>query len=56
MKDIYIYATLDSWLREEPDASLRGDVLRRTEFIMEIRDEQGYTQYINLQKLFAVVF
>ncbi|MDA8235155.1 MAG: hypothetical protein M0Z31_10215 [Clostridia bacterium] len=56
MKDIYIYESIDSWLKEEPEATLKGYVQRHTDLLLEIRDDKGFTQFINLSKLFAVVY
>lgn len=56
MKDIFLYSTLDSWLREEPDATLKGYVQRHSDYLLEVKDEKGFIQLINLSKLFAVVY
>lgn len=56
MKDIYIYETIQSWLSEQPEATLKGYVQKHTDHVLEIRDEKGYTQYLNVAKIFAVVY
>jgi hypothetical protein len=56
MKDIFLYSTLDSWVEESPDATIRGIVHSKNSNFIEISDEKGYTQIINLDKLFAVVY
>ncbi len=56
IKDIYIYTHFESWLDETPDATLKGSVSLKNNNIIEIIDEQGLTQIINMEKLFAVVY
>jgi hypothetical protein len=56
MKNIYMYLTFNSWISETPDAEIRGNVVKVSSNIIEITDEQGYTQIINLDNLFAVVY
>jgi hypothetical protein len=56
MKDIYLYSTIDSWISEAPDATVRGIVNNKTTHFIEIVDENGYTQIINLDRVFAIVF
>ncbi len=56
MKDIYLYASIESWLREEPDATVKGYVQRHSDYLLEVKDEKGFVQLINLAKLFAVVY
>ncbi len=56
MKDIYIYASLQSWLGEEPEATIKGTVLKHSDFVLQVKDEKGFVQYLNLSKLFAVVY
>lgn len=56
MKDIYVYLTFDAWAVEEPDATVCGQVVDQDDNVLELKDEQGCTHYINLQKVFAVVF
>ncbi|HEX9061193.1 MAG TPA: hypothetical protein VF941_13515 [Clostridia bacterium] len=56
MKEINIYANIESWLKEVPDAVIRGTVSIKNDNTIEIQDENGYTQIINMSKLFAIVF
>ncbi len=55
-KDIFLYATLSAWLQENPDGSVKGTVMSKNGSIIEILDENGLTQLINLDKLYAVVY
>ncbi|KNY26090.1 hypothetical protein [Pseudobacteroides cellulosolvens] len=55
-KEINIYITFDSWMKEEPDAVIKGAIKFKGESHLEIQDENGYTQIINLNKLYAVVY
>ncbi|MCX7920594.1 MAG: hypothetical protein N3B21_01010 [Clostridia bacterium] len=55
-KDIYIYTSFNSWLKEEPDATIRGSVSNKYDSYIEILDESGLTQIINIEKVFAVVY
>jgi len=56
MREIYIYTNIDSWLNEKPDGVLNGTVLEKNTKYIEIADENGYTQILVLDKLFAVVY
>ncbi len=56
MKEINIYTHIESWLDESPDAVVKGVVARKDNGYIEITDENGYTQILNLSKLFAVVY
>jgi hypothetical protein len=56
MKDIYLYTNIGSWLDEKPDAEVKGIVRERTDHLIVIEDEEGFTQVINLDKLFCVVY
>jgi len=56
LKDIYIYSRIDSWIAEKPDTVIRGTVKGRSDGCIEIQDENGYTQLLVLEKLFAVVY
>lgn len=56
MKDIYIYSTLKSWLSEKPDTTIKGTVVSKENGIVEIQDENQYTQLINLTAIFAIVY
>ena len=56
MKDIYIYTNFNSWVDSEPEAVIKGTVTSKTEHLIEIIDEDGLTQIINLDRLFAVVY
>lgn len=56
MKDINIYADINSWLDESPTAVIRGYVSSKNDTFVEIVDENGYTQLLNMTKLFAVVY
>ena len=56
MKDIYLYGSMDSWLDEKPDAILKGIVTDKKEAVVTIQDENGYTQIININRLFAIVY
>lgn len=56
MRDIYIYSCLQFWMDETPDTTIHGRIVNRGESFIEIEDDHGYTQLINLEKLFAVVY
>lgn len=56
VKDIYIYSTLEAWLREEPDTVIRGSVNSKGNNWIEIVDENNLYQIINLDRLFAIVY
>ncbi len=56
IKDINIYTSVNSWLKEDPETVIRGEVKSRGDGWIEISDENGYTQIINMNELFAVVY
>ena len=56
MKEIYFYETMDNWINENPSTSIKGYIVSKHESYIEISDENGYTQIININKLFAVVY
>lgn len=56
MKDIYLYVSLSSWQNEQPDAVVKGEVISRNNSLIEIKDESGFTQIINLDRLFVIVY
>lgn len=56
IKEIYIYSTIEAWLSDTPDTILKGSINSRNATILEIQDESGLTQLINMEKLFAVVY
>lgn len=56
VKDIYIYTTIDAWLREEPDTVIKGSVNSKGNNWIEIIDENDLHQIINIEKLFAIVY
>lgn len=55
-REINIYATIDAWLKEDPDAVINGEVKGRGDGWVEIADENGFTQIINIHELFAIVY
>lgn len=55
-KDIYIYVSIQSWLDERPDATLRGTVTNAGGSVIEIVDENNLHQLLNVERLFAVVY
>lgn len=55
-KEINIYKDFMSWMNEAPDAVITGSVESKNSQFIEIIDENGYTQIINLDKLFAIVY
>ena len=55
-KQINFYFSVDSWLEENPDTSITGVVVSKGDGYIEIQDNDGYTQIINISKLFAVVY
>lgn len=55
-KDIYIYIDAQGWIEDKPSTVLKGTVASRSDGYIEILDENGYTQILNLAKLFAVVY
>ncbi|MCX7746755.1 MAG: hypothetical protein N2645_07680 [Clostridia bacterium] len=56
MKDIYIYASIQTWISETPDAVVKGFINSKNQNYIEITDDHGYTQILNLDKVFAVVY
>ena len=56
MKDIYIYITPENWNKDKPEVTIFGNVISNNENYVEIRDDKGYTQIINIQKVFAIVY
>ena len=56
MQDINIYSTIDDWEDEKPYAVLKGTVEELKDTYIKIRDENGLTQILVLNKLFAVVY
>ena len=56
MKEIYIFSTLKSWLDDKADTSIKGTVISKDKNYIEIHDENGYTQLINLSMVFAIVY
>lgn len=56
VRDIYFYVSIQSWSKEEPDATIRGNVSAKGENWIEIVDESNLHQIINLDRLFAVVY
>ena len=56
MKEIYFYENIMDWINESPSTSIKGIVVSKNESYIEISDENGYTQLININKLYAVVY
>ena len=56
MKDIYFYVSIGSWQNEQPDAVVKGEVVSKSNGFIEIKDEAGFTQIVNLDRLFAIVY
>lgn len=56
VKDINIYLTFESWMNETPDTVIKGSVNFKGSNHIEILDENNYTQIINLNKIFAIVY
>ncbi|SEV87166.1 hypothetical protein [[Clostridium] fimetarium] len=56
MKDIYIYITPENWNKDKPEVTIFGNVISNNENYVEIKDDKGYTQIINIQKVFAIVY
>ena len=56
MNEIAIYSDIRLWLVDEPDTVIKGEIVSRREGIIEIYDELGFTQIININKIYAVVF
>jgi hypothetical protein len=56
LKNIYIYLTAENWNNDKPEVVILGSVVSQHESYIEIRDEKGYMQIINIQKVFAVVY
>ncbi|MCE1246025.1 MAG: hypothetical protein LWY06_05225 [Firmicutes bacterium] len=54
--EIFIYSNIGSWNNEKPDASITGRIARKTDKFIEIQDDGGYIQMIELDKVFAVVY
>lgn len=56
MKDIYFYENLEAWINENPSTSIKGYIVSKNQNYIEISDENGLTQIININKLFALVY
>lgn len=56
MKDIYIYITPENWNKDKPEVTIFGNIINKGENYVEVKDDKGYTQIINLQKVFAIVY
>lgn len=56
MRQIYIYLKFESWMNEKPDAEFKGRVVKHDGKIVEISDDQGYTQLINMDNIFSIVW
>lgn len=57
MREISIYITAQAWLDDKPEAVIKGSVyVNNNGNYIEIKDENGYTQIISLDKVFAVVY
>jgi len=56
LKDIYIYITPENWNKDKPEVTIFGNVISNNENYVEIKDDKGYTQIINIQKVFAIVY
>jgi hypothetical protein len=54
--EIYLYLTYDSWYREKPDATIKGNVTEKGQNYLEILDENNYTQMLMLDKFFAITY
>lgn len=54
MTDINIYITFESWYKERPDATISGTIMNQKDNIIEIVDNEGFTQIINIDKCFAI--
>ena len=56
MKEIYIYTTIDGWIKDEPFTTINGEVKSKEGSFIEIADENGFTQVINMERVFAIVY
>lgn len=54
--EIYVYSNIASWNNEKPDAEIKGRIALKTDKFIEIQDDGGYRQIIELDKVFAVVY
>jgi hypothetical protein len=54
--EILVYTNIGSWNNEKPDASLTGQIALKTDKFVEIVDDGGYRQIIELDKVFAIVY
>jgi hypothetical protein len=56
LKEIYIYFEPKSWLNEQPEATIHGRVTEKSDKYIQIEDDNGLTQLIILDKVFAIVY
>lgn len=56
MSEINIFITFESWYKERPDATISGTISNRRDKIIEILDNEGYTQIINIDRCFAITY
>lgn len=56
MCNIYIYYSVKSYNNEDPDVTLRGDIVKATGHNLVIKDEEGYEQIIPMSNIISVVY
>lgn len=56
MSEINIYISFESWYKEMPDATINGTVINQKDNIIEIADNEGFTQIINVDRCFAITY
>jgi hypothetical protein len=56
MCNIYIYYSVKSYNNENPEVSLRGDIIKATGHNLVIKDEEGYEHVISMNNIVAAVY
>lgn len=56
MCNIYLYYSVKSYNNEDPEITLRGDIVKATGNNLIIRDNEGYEHVIPMYKLIAAAY
>jgi hypothetical protein len=56
MCNIYIYYSVKSYNNEEPDITLKGDIIKATGHNFVIRDNEGYEHVISMNNVTSIVY
>lgn len=54
--EIFFYETMEEWVNDNPSTSIKGYVVSKNQNYIEISDENGFTQIININKLYSIVY